>query len=307
MIEPEMFTPGPVFIGIDAGSTSFKLVAMTAAGEIIHSSYRIHNGNPGAAGSALILNASNNGIRRYRAMCATGSGRKIAGKMTGAGFIKNEITATWRAVSQKYPDTATIIEIGGQDSKLITMENGEITGFRLNSVCAAGTGSFLQQQAARLGMPIEELSMHSLAAKDKARFTGRCTVFAETEMINLQQRGYPLESIAAGLSDAICENYLKDLSPGMKLQAPYVFCGGVAALDSVLQSFSQRLGSEMIRPPFYKTAAAYGAAMLAQDLCSTENDTDLLVPEPVHFNIAHACGRTDCLMCGKCTQPDTGR
>ena len=301
-MEPEIPQTEPVFIGIDAGSTSFKLTAINISGEIIHSSYKIHNGNPGAAESALIRIATVNGIHKYRAICATGSGRKIAGKIAGADFIKNEITATWRAVSQQFPDAATIIEIGGQDSKLITMENGEITSFKLNSVCAAGTGSFLQQQASRLGMPIEELSSQSLSAKEKARFTGRCTVFAETEMINLQQRGYPIESIAAGLSDAICENYLKDLSPGMKLQAPFVFCGGVAALDSVLNAFSERLGSVMLRPSFYKTAAAYGAALLAKDLCSATHDKDLIIPEPLPLSLENACGQTDCLMCGKCTR-----
>ena len=242
------------FIGIDAGSVSAKIVVINTRGEILHQSYTLHHGNPLGACINLGKNAAINGYNTYRALCATGSARKLVGASCRATLVKNEITALWRAVTEHFPDARTIMEIGGQDSKLISLKEGEIDSFRLNSVCAAGTGSFIQQQASRLGLSIEELSQKAAKASQRTHFSGRCTVFVETEMINLQQQGYTLDSIAAGLSDAICENYLKDLSPGIQLSAPYIFCGGVASLESVMQSFASRLGSEPVRPEFFRVA-----------------------------------------------------
>ena len=293
----------PLFAGLDAGSTSVKMIVTDGKTEFF-SAYRLHRGDHFGTIRSILAEASEAGIRSCRSLCTTGSGRKLAGRMTRADQVKNEITATWRAVAQHYPDAATVIEIGGQDSKLITLEKGEISGFRLNSVCAAGTGSFIQQQASRLGIPIERLSELSLAAHDKARFTGRCTVFAETEMVNLQQRGFSVEAIAAGLSDAICENYLKDLSPGMTLRAPYIFCGGVAGLPAVVRAFEQKLGSEITVPPFFRTAAAYGAALLAMDMNASGADRPLAVTGADISARPESCTRSDCLTCGKCALPD---
>lgn len=293
----------PLFAGLDAGSTSVKMIVTDGKTEFF-SAYRLHRGDHFGTIRSIIAEAADAGIDACRSLCTTGSGRKLAGQITGADQVKNEITATWRAVAQHYPDAAAIIEIGGQDSKLITLEKGEISGFRLNSVCAAGTGSFIQQQAARLGIPIERLSELSLSARDKARFTGRCTVFAETEMVNLQQRGFSVEAIAAGLSDAICENYLKDLSPGMTLRPPYIFCGGVAGLPAVVRAFEQKLGAPVTVPPFFRTAAAYGAALLAMDMNTSSGDRSLTVSD-AHFSARpESCTRSDCLTCGKCALPD---
>jgi activator of 2-hydroxyglutaryl-CoA dehydratase len=153
-------------------------------------------------------------------------------------------------------------------------------------------------------MTIDELSHHALSSERKARFSGRCTVFVETEMVNLQQRGFSIDAIAAGLSDAVCENYLKDLSPGMRLAAPYIFCGGVAAMDSVVRSFAARLGEEPVRPEFFRVAGAYGAALLAKDLAAKQKDVS---PIPLTFHKIDAINAedsqcTDCLQCGKCNE-----
>jgi predicted CoA-substrate-specific enzyme activase len=291
-----------LFAGLDAGSTSIKLIITDGEKEYF-SAYRLHHGDHFGTIAAVLSEASKAGISSCRALCATGSGRKLAGRITGADHIKNEITATWRAVSSSYPDTRTIIEIGGQDSKLITLEDGEISGFRLNSVCAAGTGSFIQQQAGRLGVSIEDLSALSASASGKARFTGRCTVFAETEMVNLQQRGFSVEAIAAGLADAVCENYLKDLSPGMALHSPYVFCGGVAGIPSVVNAFRERLSAPISIPPFYRTAAAFGAALLAMDMNTADHDRPLSASRQNAMDTGKPCSGTDCLNCGGCSLP----
>jgi predicted CoA-substrate-specific enzyme activase len=288
----------PLYIGIDAGSVSAKVAVTDAQGNIITEKYVLHRGNPLGACENLCREA---GIAEG-IFCVTGSARKLIGRSTSSHLVKNEITAVWRSVSSAYPDARTILEIGGQDSKLVTLEDGEISGFRLNSVCAAGTGSFIQQQANRLGMSIEELSSHATNCGTPARFTGRCTVFAETEMINLQQRGFGIDAIAAGLSDAIVENYLKDLSPGMKLKGPFIFCGGVAAIESVSRAFEKRLGEPMIRPDFFRIAGAYGAALLVRDLAGKNAE---IRPKPLSFTpletmISSGSACEDCLNCGRC-------
>jgi predicted CoA-substrate-specific enzyme activase len=291
------------FIGIDAGSVSTKIALISESGVLNRSEYILHKGDPVGACKKLSELTIPEGQFIGKA-AVTGSARKIAGRSCNADVIKNEITALWRSIIEHYPDARTIIEIGGQDSKLISLRDGEIDTFRLNSVCAAGTGSFIQQQAARLGLTLEELSQLSIPGTAPARFTGRCTVFVETEMINLQQQGYSIESIAAGLSDAVCENYLKDLSPGINLEAPFVFCGGVAMLDSVLSAFSRKLSSTIIRPDYFRVAGAYGAALLARDIAQSGKTPvmrTLIFSEnssPVKRDEKEC---TDCLMCGKCS------
>jgi predicted CoA-substrate-specific enzyme activase len=294
----------PLFTGIDAGSVSAKIAIIGDNREIRHSAYVLHRGDPLGAASRLSRDAEAGGFSECMSLAVTGSARKITARSAHADIVKNEITALWRAVTEKHPDARTIIEIGGQDSKLISLSHGEIDSFKLNSVCAAGTGSFIQQQASRLGIDIEEFSSLGLDSGERARFTGRCTVFVETEMINLQQSGYSLQSIAAGLSDAICENYLKDLSPGINLEPPFIFCGGVAGIESIAKAFGRRLGREMIRPSFYRIAGAYGAALLARDHAGKKaTEIRKIAFEPIRKKIAFREGTcADCLMCGKCRE-----
>ena len=294
----------PLFTGIDAGSVSAKIVIIGPDRDIVHSAYVLHKGDPLGAASRLSHEATTAGYTECVALAVTGSARKITAESAHADVIKNEITALWRGVTEKHPDAGTIIEIGGQDSKLISLRNGEIESFKLNSVCAAGTGSFIQQQASRLGISVEELSALGLNMTERARFTGRCTVFVETEMINLQQSGYTLESIAAGLSDAICENYLKDLSPGISLRPPFIFCGGVAGMESIVEAFGKKLGHTLIRPPFYRVAGAYGSALLAMDYAAKNPASHGMTAfDPVRKKIRSSGNECEnCLMCGKCRE-----
>ncbi|TAL38700.1 MAG: 2-hydroxyglutaryl-CoA dehydratase [Spirochaetes bacterium] len=294
-----------MFVGIDIGSISAKMAVAGARGDILYADYRFHRGNPAACLSDMLARARESGHRSCRALCTTGSGRTYAGALLDADIVRNEITATWIAAARVEPAVRTIIEIGGQDSKLITLENGGIRDFRLNSVCAAGTGSFIEQQSARLGLTPDGLSDRAMGARENpARFTGRCTVFVETEMINLQQRGYGVESIAAGLFDAVVENYLNDLSPGVRIAPPVLFCGGVSQLEAVKRAFEARLSLEVRVPPANTIMAAYGAALLASEWSGIETPgpgrglsvriDQEGIPRP------ESCTRTDCLECGNC-------
>jgi predicted CoA-substrate-specific enzyme activase len=293
-----------MYIGIDIGSVSSKAVILDDGDQPVFTEYLLNRGNPIGAVRSIVESAARCGFGRYHALCTTGSGRKYIGELLGADLAKNEITSTWKAAVALVPGARTIIEIGGQDSKLITIDNGEIANFRLNSVCAAGTGSFIEQQAGRLGLSLGDLSRLALEAEERARFSGRCTVFVETEMINLQQRGYPIEAIASGLIDAICENYLNDLSPGMRIEEPVLFCGGVSQMEAVPLAMEKKLGVRIIVPENNRIMAALGAAMLAKEKCRDPEQYPVkelsFTPGRIRLAPPPSCDKSECLDCGVC-------
>jgi predicted CoA-substrate-specific enzyme activase len=195
----------------------------------------------------------------------TGSGRQLAGALVGADLVKNEITAHAVAALHYVPDVRTVIDIGGQDSKLIMLEDGIVVDFAMNSVCAAGTGSFLEQQANRLGITIEDLGRRALDSTHPVRIAGRCTVFAESDMVHKQQMGHPLDDILYGLCQALVRNYMNNLALGKTLQAPVVFQGGVAANRGVVRAFREHLETDVLVLPRYQVMGALGVALLARD------------------------------------------
>lgn len=216
------------YLGVDVGSISTNLVAISEEGEVLGSVYLRTAGNPIEAiqkGAAELKEEIEE--LTIAGVGTTGSARQLASVVVGGDLCKNEITAHAVAASHFYPDVRTVLEIGGQDSKIIILNNGVVTDFAMNTVCAAGTGSFLDQQASRLGIPIEEFGDLALKAKSPVRIAGRCTVFAESDMIHKQQLGYSTEDIIAGLCQALVRNYLNNLGKGKDIQSPVVFQGGL--------------------------------------------------------------------------------
>ena len=138
----------------------------------------------------------------------------------------------------------------------------------MNTVCAAGTGSFLDQQAARLGLSIEEFSKLALQAKNPVRIAGRCSVFAESDMIHKQQLGHSLPDIVAGLCEALTRNYLNNVGKGKDIKPPIIFQGGVAANPGIKIAFQKALGTEIIVPKYFDVMGAIGAAILAKEAIS---------------------------------------
>jgi predicted CoA-substrate-specific enzyme activase len=195
----------------------------------------------------------------------TGSARQLAATLLGADVVKNEITAHAVAASRVHPEVRTILEIGGQDSKIIVLRNGVVVDFAMNTVCAAGTGSFLDQQASRLGIPIEQFGPLALQAQHPVRIAGRCSVFAESDMIHKQQLGHPLPDILAGLCQAMVRNYLNNVGKNKEILGPIFFQGGVAANPGIRKAFEEELGQEVIVPENFSVMGALGAAYLAQE------------------------------------------
>jgi predicted CoA-substrate-specific enzyme activase len=265
-----------LFLGIDVGSVTTKLMLLDASGVPAYLPvYLRTGGQPILAvqqGLALIgeqLAAAD----RICGVGTTGSARFLAGVMVGADIVKNEITAHAVAALHVLPDAATILEIGGQDSKIIILRDGVVVDFAMNTVCAAGTGSFLDQQAFRLNLPIEEFGELALKATNPVRIAGRCTVFAESDMIHKQQMGHTLPNIVAGLCEAMVRNYLNNVGKGKEILAPVVFQGGVAANLGMRAAFRKALDTEIIVPPLFHVMGAYGAALLARERTSRAGAT----------------------------------
>jgi predicted CoA-substrate-specific enzyme activase len=162
-------------------------------------------------------------------------------------------------------EVCTILEIGGQDSKIILLKNGIVTDFAMNTVCAAGTGSFLDRQAERLEIPIENFGEYALKSKSPVRIAGRCAVFAESDMIHKQQLGYNEEDIIGGLCEAMVRNYLSNVGKGKGIRKKIFFQGGVAANIGIKVAFETALETEVYVPEHYDVMGAIGVAILAKE------------------------------------------
>jgi predicted CoA-substrate-specific enzyme activase len=253
-------------MGIDVGSVSTNIVLTDQSDRLVEKLYIRTAGRPIDAicsGLKSILGELGSSVN-IGGVGTTGSGRKLAAVITGADIVKNEITTHAVAAQRLIPGVRTVIEIGGQDSKIIILRNGVVYDFAMNTVCAAGTGSFLDRQAARLSVPIEEFGRLALKSGNPVRIAGRCAVFAESDMIHKQQTGHSVQDIVAGLCSALVRNYLNNLAKGKNILEPVAFQGGVAANEGIVRAFEEELGVKIIVPEYYDVMGAYGAAIMAK-------------------------------------------
>ncbi|MCD5390365.1 acyl-CoA dehydratase activase [candidate division NPL-UPA2 bacterium] len=286
------------YLGIDVGSVTTKMVVINEENEVIADNYLRTGGNP--------VKVVQDGLKDIEgrldqampmeAVGTTGSGRYLAATLVGADIIKNEITAHAVAASYFIPQVQTVFEIGGQDSKIIIIRDQVVVDFAMNTVCAAGTGSFLDHQAARLNLPIEEFGEYALRAHNPARIAGRCTVFAETDMVHKQQTGHNREDIIAGLCQALVRNYLNNVAKGKELLPPFVFQGGVAANRGIKAAFESELEQEVTVPPHYVLMGAIGVAILAREETALRGEKTRFKS----FEVAEADYRTSSFQCSDC-------
>ncbi len=256
-----------VYLGIDVGSVTTKFAVLDENKELVTSVYLLTQGKP--------IDMVQQGLRQIKqqlpddvdicGVATTGSARYLAGVIVGADLVKNEITSHAVATLSYIPQVQTIIEIGGQDSKIIIIRDGVVVDFGMNTVCAAGTGSFLDHQAIRFDMSIEEFARRALDSKTPVRIAGRCTVFAESDMIHKQQMGHQIEDILYGLCQALVRNYLNNVGLGKDIQPPIVFQGGVAFNQAIVRAFQEELNTDITVPPHHELMGAIGAALLVQE------------------------------------------
>lgn len=254
------------YLGVDIGSISTKGVIIDENNHILTSSYIWTLGNPIDAVKRLIGELKSKLDKKYivKGIGTTGSARKLIGLLLNANIVKNEIMAHAIGTLSLYPDVKTILEIGGQDSKIILLNNGIITDYAMNTLCAAGTGSFLSSQSKRLDIPIEDFGSLALKSNNPVKIAARCTVFAESDLIHKAQVGYKKEDIVAGLCRSIVLNYLNNVGKGKKIMSPVIFQGGVSKNVGVLKYFKEILGCDIIVDPNSHLMGALGIAILAK-------------------------------------------
>ena len=258
---------GKCALGIDIGSTSTDLVIIGEHNELVDYQYLRTAGNPEAAvrkGLASIKERF--GELVFQAVGVTGSGRERVGRMLGADAIRDEITAQAAGAAHCVPEVNTVFEIGGQDSKYIQIEDGRVVDFQMNKICAAGTGSFVEEQAARMGIPINEFGPLALTAKNPASLGERCTVFIETAIAAASAEGIAQNEIAAGLCYAIVKNYLHKVVGTKPVGNHIVLQGGVAYNPGIVAAFRAFYGERLIVNPYFSISGAFGVALLAKEV-----------------------------------------
>jgi len=277
LVKPYQFPPGKgkigAYLGIDVGSVSTNLAVLDEAGEVVKEIYVKTDGRPiEVVNKSLAEIWDEMGPRlEILGVATTGSGRELIGELIGADTINDEITAhktgatfVGRKLIDRVPDT--IFEIGGQDSKFISLENGVVVDFAMNEACAAGTGSFLEEQAEKLGINIVgEFAELALSSRAPVRLGERCTVFMERDVNSYLQRGAEKKDIVAGLAYSIAYNYLNRLVGRRHIGDTIYFQGGTAYNDAVAAAFSMILDKEIIVPPYNGVMGAIGAALLARE------------------------------------------
>lgn len=253
------------YLGVDIGSISTKGVILDKNYNIITSLYIWTEGNPVEAVKKLINKLKSELPSNYivKGIGTTGSARKLIGLLLDANVVKNEITAHAIGTLNYYPNVKTILEIGGQDSKIILLNNGIITDYAMNTLCAAGTGSFLSSQAKRLGIDINDFGNMALKSNNPVKIAARCTVFAESDLIHKANSGYNKEDIVAGLCKSIVINYLNNVGKGKKINGPIVFQGGVSKNKGVVKYFKEVLKQDIIVDENSHLMGAIGIAILS--------------------------------------------
>jgi len=281
------------YLGIDIGSISTKGVVIDERNRVLAEEYMWTEGNPIDATKRLLSKLKKKLPTNITivGVGVTGSARKLVGTMLNAIAIKNEITAHAIGTLTIDPSIKTILEIGGQDSKIIIIDSGVVVDYAMNTLCAAGTGSFLSSQAKRLGVEVADFGNVALTSKNPTKLAARCTVFAESDLVHKAQIGHKKEDIVAGLCKAVATNYLNNVGKGKKIQGPIMFQGGVSKNIGVLKAFEAELGEKIIVHKHGHLMGALGVAVIAK---KTKNE------RVFDFDISDEKFETKGIECCKC-------
>jgi predicted CoA-substrate-specific enzyme activase len=257
------------YLGIDVGSTSTKAVLLNISGEPFAGFYTYTSGQPLKAVQALFEAIDQLAIESHtdfhiEACGTTGSGRKFIAGIVGADIDYDEITAHARAAYELNPLTDTIIEIGGQDAKFTQMKDGVVTFSHMNTVCAAGTGSFIEELAGRLGVNLKDYERLAMG-REAPLASDRCTVFMERDINQLLSRGFAVEEVLATVIHSVRENYLKKVASEAHIGDHVCFQGATAKNRALAAAFEQRLGKKIFISPLCHLTGALGTALLLKE------------------------------------------
>jgi len=288
-----------VYLGLDIGSLSTNVVLIDDQHRVIARRYLPTAGKPLEAIQRGLNEISSEVGESVEVIGAgsTGSGRYLTGDFIGADTIQNEITAQATAAIDFDPTVDTIFEIGGQDSKYISIENGVVVDFEMNKVCAAGTGSFLEEQAEKLNINIvEEFGCTALSAECPVKLGDRCTVFMESDLNSFMQKGAKNQNLVGGLAYSIVYNYLEKVVGERKVGNKIFFQGGVANNKAVVAAFEKVVGKKILIPPHFDVTGAIGAAILARRSMSDGQKSSFK-----GFSIGNASYKITRFSCQSCT------
>ena len=270
---PENGEAVQAYLGIDIGSISTNFALIDDEGRVLKAIYTRTDGRPIEVADRCLREVETEfGDRlQIKGVGTTGSGRELIGELVGADTVNDEITAhktgaefVARTMLEIQPDT--IFDIGGQDSKYISIENGVVVDFTMNEACAAGTGSFLEERAEELGISIKgEFADLALSSKAPAKLGERCTVFMQQDVLAHQHRGATKADLTAGLAYSIAYNYLNRVVRGRKIGDVVFFQGGTAYNKAIASAFAEVLGKEIVVPPYNGVMGAVGSALLARE------------------------------------------
>ncbi|MFW5501476.1 MULTISPECIES: acyl-CoA dehydratase activase [unclassified Maridesulfovibrio] len=259
--------PVECWVGVDIGSTSTNVVLVDSTNRVLGYRYLRTAGNPAKAVKTGLEDLGRNFAGKVKVLGAatTGSGRNLIGRIIGADVVKDEITAQARAAVWFSPDVDTVFEIGGQDSKFISIKDGAVSDFQMNKVCAAGTGSFIEEQAKKIGIALEDYADTAFQSEAPINLGERCTVFMETSIAAHLAQGDSIPDIAAGLCYSIIKNYTNRVVGRKKVGKKILLQGGVAYNQAIINAFRAVHGMDVLVPPFFSVTGAVGAAILARE------------------------------------------
>jgi predicted CoA-substrate-specific enzyme activase len=263
-----------VYLGIDIGSTTTKYALVNENRAIVHKSYVPTQAKPIEVTQKLLKFILDNLGNRVEIIgtATTGSGRNVVGDFLNADLIIDEITAHAKGAVEIDPEVDTIFEIGGQDSKYISISNTYPLDFDMNKVCAAGTGSFLHELANKYGINIvDEFQEIALSSNRPVKLAERCTVFMESDLVSYHQKGIATKDLIAGLCYAIVYNYLNRVVGKRKIGQRIMFLGGPSLNKGVVAAFENVLGQKLVVPPHREVLGAYGAAISLREKMLTYN------------------------------------
>ncbi|WP_347488665.1 acyl-CoA dehydratase activase [Desulfoscipio sp. XC116] len=258
---------GEGYLGIDIGSTSTNFVVIDAQNNVLFNSYLRTAGKPLEAvekGMAELKKSLGEGFL-IKSTGVTGSGRVLIGQKLDASLVVDEITAQARGAVQADSTVDTVFEIGGQDSKYISIKDGMVTDFEMNKICAAGTGAFIEEQIKKLGITLQDFEGIALKSRNPLDLGDRCTVFIEGNIAKALAKGEKIKDIAAGLAFSIVGNYLNRVVGNRKIGDKILLQGGIAYNQAIVNAFRAMLKKEVRVPMFFSVTGALGSALLAKE------------------------------------------
>jgi len=248
------------YLGIDCGSVSIKL-ALVQGGQVLSRAYLKNAG---------LIPAIKEGLRQIpeedvAGVGVTGSGKEFVKSMVSADYIDSEIISHMVACQKQYPDVRTILDIGGEDSKLMLVKDNMLTSFQMNKDCGGGTGSMIETIAARLGVKIEDVGRIALESQNVVNLPGKCGIFCQSAVVSELNKGRPVSDILMGVCQALVGNYLAVLAKGKKLLKPTVFQGATALNAALIKCFEVSLGEPILVPDDCSYMGAIGIAELTRE------------------------------------------